>query len=400
MRSASLLLLSLGVTVLCTPLEAQQSTSTNLADGAPARIEQALRAQDNPGAIREYRAMVTADPKNGDAWTGLGILLYGSGYAAEAADALSQALKINPSAVRAELFLGLSQADMRECDKALPVLTKYFASEPVGKLQRLTGMTLLQCSLKDKDSVTALRTAVQMKKDYPGDPDVLYESAELFTRMWSETANELITSHPESYRVHQLAGEVNEAQGNLAQAIRQYKAALGENPKLPQMHYRIGQLILRSGEPDADEKAMEEFRAELALDPQSAMSALAMGEIDRHQGKLVEATADYTRAMRLEAGLPEAQVGLAQTLVAQHQIDAAQAQLRTLIAQHPENAQAHYVMMLTLREQGKLQEATVEMATFKKLQQNGADQFQKKLNALLTGSAETAPSGAATSPNE
>lgn len=368
-------------------IQAQAPNAASAEKDATARAEQALRAQDLPETMKQYHARVAADPENSEAWTGLGVLLYGSGRAAEAAEALATALQLNPEAPRAELFLAFSQADLRQCDKAIPLLDKYFASEPLGKLRRLTGLTLLSCSAGGKDKMLALRTSYQLRQMYPGDADVLFESAELYTRLWSETANELMTAHPDSYRVHQLAAEVNEAQGNAGQAIRQYRAALAENSKLPQMHYRIGQLLLKSGDADADAKAMEEFRAELAVNPQSVMSALAMGEIERHNGSLNEAAASYTLATRLEPDLPEPRVGLAQTLLAQHQVAVAQDQLQTVIGNHPENAQAHYAMMLTFREQGKLPEAAAEMKTFQTLQQRGAEQFRDKLNALLTGNA-------------
>ena len=394
MNKALLLLLSSVLSPVLSA-DAQQSSTASVLQDQTTKVEQSMRAQDNAGAIKEYRAMVAADPQNSQAWTGLGVLLYGSGHAAEAADALQKALKINPQAPRAELFLSFSQADLQQCGTALPVLQRYFESEPTGKLQRLTGLTLLQCSASSHDTATALRTASRLTENYPGDADVLYESAELYTRMWTETADQLIKTHPESYRVHQLAAEVNEAQGNLAQAIRQYRTALSENPKLPQMHYRIGQLLLRTGDADADEKAMAEFRDELAINPQSASSALAMGEIERHQGKLPEAIAAYTQALSIEPALPEARVGLAQTFLAQHHVEETKEELRTLIAEHPENAQAHYTMMLAYRAEGKLSEATTEMNTFQRLQQGTADQFQKKLNALLSGTQD-APSASPT----
>jgi tetratricopeptide (TPR) repeat protein len=398
MFKASVLLLPLFVST-CLSANAQQAGPATTLKDQTVRAEEALRAQDVPTALAEYRAMIAANPQNSQAWTALGVLLYGSGHAAEAAESLAKALKIDPQAPHAELFLSFSQADLQQCDAALPVLQKYFAIQSPGKLQRLTGLTLLQCSATSKDPAAAVNAATRLRELYPGDPDVLYELAELYTRMWNQTANELIAAHPESYRVHQLAAEVNEAQGNFAQAIRQYKAALGQNAKLPQMHYRIGQLLLRIGSTDADEKAMEEFQAELAINPQSATSALAMGEIERHQGKLPEATREYTQALKLEPGLPEARVGLAQTLLAQHNIEGSESQLRTVIAEHPDNAQAHYAMMLAYRAQGKLPEATTEMATFKQLQQGNADQFQKKLNALLTGASDTAPTTSTVSPD-
>ncbi len=348
-----------------------------------ANAERALLADDLVGAEREYRALLASNPENSEAWTGLGVLLYGSGKAQQAAEALDKALKIDPFEKRAELFLGLSEADLQQCDKAGPILERHFASQSLGKLQRLTGLALLACGASVSDVMPALQAAARLKTLYPGDPDVLYAAAELYTRLWTRDAAELISKHPDSYRVHQLAGEVYEAQGNVDQALREYKAALEENPKLPQMHYRIGQLYLHKGDPDADEKAMAEFRAELNLDPQSGVSEFAMGEINRHQHKLENAFAEYQLASQLDPGLVEARVGLAQVLLEKHQVNASVNQLHVVISEHPDNASAHYTLMLAYREQGKMTEAGEEMLAFKKIQQANTEQFQNKLNALL-----------------
>jgi predicted Zn-dependent protease len=347
-----------------------------------ASAEQALRANDLPGAETQYRAILALAPDNSAALTGLGVLLYGSGKAQEAAVALNKALAIDPFEHRAELFLGLSEADLRQCDKATPILERHFDSE-AGKLQRLAGLTLLACGSSASDAMPALKTAAKLKTLYPDDPDVLYASAELYTSLWNRDAGALIAKHPESYRVHQLAAEVYEAQGNVDQAVREYKIALDENPKLPQMHYRIGQLYLRKGDPDADDNAMAEFRAELKIDPQSGASEFAMGDIDRHQHKLDQALAEFTLASRADPDLVEAKVGSAQVLLEKHQVESAVQQLRAVIAEYPDNASAHYALMLAYREQGKMTEASEEMAAFKKLQQTGTEQFQNKLNALL-----------------
>ena len=356
--------------------------------------EQALRADDRATAEREFRAIVVIDPRDSQAWTSLGVLLYGKGKAEEASHALQSALRIDPAAKHAELFLALSEADLRHCAQATPVLAHYFESESVGKLQRLTGLAMLGCASGNGDSTAALLTAVRLKQLYPGDPDVLYESAELYTRLWNESAGELIAKHPDSYRVHQLAAEVYEAQNNYGQAIREYSLALAANPKLPQAHYRIGQLYLRQGLPDADEKAINEFNLEKTVDPQSAVSDLALAEIKRHQRRLDEAKPLYEEAMRLDPALIEAKVGLAQVLLAQHQTEAAVVLLHTIVAEHPDNAAAHYQLMLAYREQSKMTEAAAEMVTFKHLQVSNDQSFQNKLNALLSvkpNSGETAP---------
>jgi tetratricopeptide (TPR) repeat protein len=381
MKRASLLV-AMGLTWAIPNVLLGQDTAA-LLDQHRERAEQALRADDRPTAEREFRAMLALAPHDSKTLTGLGVLLYGEGKAEEAVANLRQALDVDPTAQRAELFLGLSEADLGDCAKANPILSKYFASEPAGKLQRLTGLAFLACASSQTDPLPAVQVAANLNKQYPGDADVLFESAELYTRLWNQSAGELLAKHPDSYRVHQLAAEVYEAQNNYDQAIREYRLALVTNPQLPQMHFRIGQLYLRQGAADADDKAMQEFRQEKAIHPDSAVSDLAMAEIERHGHQLDQAKLHYQEAARLDPQLVEARVGLAQTLLAQRQTEAAATELQAVLAAHPENAQAHYAMMLAYREQGKMPQAAAEMAQFQQLQKAHDQNFQSKLDALL-----------------
>jgi tetratricopeptide (TPR) repeat protein len=349
------------------------------------KAEQALHVNDLAAAEHEYREILTIDAKNTQAWTGLGVLLYGAGKAEKAMQSLQMALSIDPAARNAELFLGLSEAELRQCAQATPILSKYFAAESVGKLQRLTGLALLECTADAADPIPALQTVQRLKQLYPGDADVLYESAELYTRLWNENAGELIANHPDSYRVHQLAGEVYEAKSNYDQAIREYNLALERNPKLPQMHFRIGQIYLHQGNEEVDEKAMNEFRLEKEIDPDSAVTDLAMADIEMHRHNLDQAKPLYEEAARLDPSLVDASVGLARILLEQHDTDAAVQRLQSVVAQHPDDAQAHYVLMLAYRGQKKMPEAAAQMEIFNRLQTQKAETFQSKMNALLNG---------------
>jgi predicted Zn-dependent protease len=360
-----------------------QSSSAGLLQQHREKAEQDLRAHDLAGAEQEYRAMLAVDAQNSQAWVGLGVLLYGSGKAAQAYEALQKALSLDAAEPRAELFLALSEADLGKCSDAAPILTRHFKTEAVGNLQRLTGLALLGCATQDVDTLPALEAAARLRQLYPADPDVLYESAELYTRLWTQSAGELMAKHPESYRVHQLAGEVYEAQNNYDQAIREYSLAIGHNPKLPQMHYRIGQLYLRQAAPDADEKAMSEFQKEKLVNPESAVSDLAMADIAMHDHKLQQARPLYEEAVKLDPALVEARVGVATILLEQHDADGAVRELQGITKDHPDNAAAHYVLMMAYRQQKKMPEAAAEMATFNKLQTERSETFQSKMNALL-----------------
>src|SRR5579875_3601998 len=73
-----------------------QSTAADPVQQHIRLAEQDLRNHDLAGAEHEYRAILTADPLNGEAWTGLGVLLYGSGRTQAASEALGKALGIDP----------------------------------------------------------------------------------------------------------------------------------------------------------------------------------------------------------------------------------------------------------------------------------------------------------------
>jgi cytochrome c-type biogenesis protein CcmH/NrfG len=368
---------------------AAQSNSPDSISQHTQKVEQALRASDRAGAEREYRQIVTLDPENGQAWTGLGVLLYGEGKSGDAVAALEHALRVDPGVKNAEIFLGLSEAGLNDCGKAVPRLNRYFASEPAGKLGRLIGLTLLECEAEAPDPLPAIQTVERLKQLYPGDEDVLYHSAELYTRLWNQNADELMTKHPDSYRVHQLAGEVYEAKNDYDQAIREYSLALARKPDLPQMHYRIGQLYLHQDSEEVDDKAMKEFLLEKSIDPDSAVTDLAMAGIEMHRHNLDKAKPLYQEAARLDPGLVESQVGLARIFLEEHDPASAGQLLQAVVAEHPDSAEAHYVLMLAYRGQKKMTEAAEQMSIFNRLQTERDESFQNKMNALLNGKSAT-----------
>jgi len=106
---------------------------------------------------------------------------------------------------------------------------------------------------------------------------------------------------------------VYEAKNDYDQAIREYSLALERKPDLPNMHYRIGQMYLHQDSEEVDDKAMKEFIEEKSIDPDSAVTDLAMAGIEMHRHNLDKAKPLYEEAARLDPGLVEARVGLARS---------------------------------------------------------------------------------------
>jgi tetratricopeptide (TPR) repeat protein len=350
----------------------------------------ALARNDLTSAEQEYRAILQLDPTNAEVHAALGVALYGSGKFAEAIDALSRTLELQRDQPRAELFLALSESSLGRCDSAIPALAKDFPVEHDAKLRRLAGLSLLDCQLSNPDSVSAIATVRALHDAFPDDPDVLYKSAELYTRLWNQAAGELMQKHPESYRVHQLAGEVFEAQEKNEQAVKEFRLALEENPHVAQLHFRIGRLVLKQGAENAEENALKEFRQELEISAASAPAEYAIAEIYRNRRDFEQATEHFQRAIKLDPEFAEPHVGLAQVFLSKHDYEQARGQLESAIRLQPDHATAHYNLMLVYRSQGNMEAANREMAIFHKLQEQNDKGFQNKLHSLLTGATENA----------
>ena len=348
----------------------------------------ALGRNDLQQAVKEYQAILTLDSRNAAVYTALGVALYGSGRPTEAASALQTALRLDPGQRQAEVFLGLSDADTGRCRDATPLLAKHFGAQTELKLRRLVGLSLLGCYVTSSEFDSAQNVAQTLRQAYPNDPDVLYNLAELYTRLWDTVAADLMEKHPESFRVHQLGGEVMEAQGRTDRAIKEYQLALKENPRVPQLNYRIGRLILRAGGPDADQRALEKFQQELAVNSDDAPSEYWIGVVYTNQHKAREAEEHFQRSKNLDPEFAAPYVGLAKVLLQEKQPQRAIGELQKAIQLEPNDAAAHYELMEAYRDQGKLAEAQREMAVFQKLEKSNAESFRSRLDSLLSGQAK------------
>jgi tetratricopeptide (TPR) repeat protein len=344
----------------------------------------ALGRNDLEQAVKEYQAILKLDPKNAAVYTALGVALYGSGKPTEAAASLQNALRLDAGQRQAELFLGLSDADTGHCREATPLLAKHFGAQTGLKLRRLVGLSLLGCYAASSEFDSAQNVADTLRQAYPDDPDVLYNLAELYTRLWDRVAAELMEKHPESFRVHQLGGEVMEAQGRTDRAIKEYQLALKENPRVPHLNFRIGRLILQAGGPDADQQALERFQQELAVNSSDAPSEYWIGVVYTNQHKAKEAEEHFQRSKNLDPQFADPYVGLAKILLQEKQPQRALGELQKAIQLEPDDAAAHYELMEAYRDQGDLAKAQQEMAVFQKLQKSNADSFRSRLDSLLS----------------
>src|ERR1700722_13049701 len=113
----------------------------------------------------------------------------------------------------------------------------------------------------------------------------------VYSELADDTLNKLAVLAPGSARMQQvLAGRlVNE--GDLPGAVDHYRKALEIDPRLPGVHFELGEAILESSSasPQARAEAQKELEVAVAVDGDSSKTECEFGSIALSQSELNQA---------------------------------------------------------------------------------------------------------------
>src|SRR5579884_470418 len=153
------------------------------------------------------------------------------------------------------------------CREALPLL-KPGTHSPDKQLKYNSAMLLARCAMSLDRMETAVEALFLLNREFPKDPEVLYTTTHFYSELASRASQELASTAPESPQAEKLEAEAFESQGNWERATEQYNKILEQNPKEPEIHFRLGRILLSKNPPDPD-GAKKEFEEELKLNPTS-----------------------------------------------------------------------------------------------------------------------------------
>jgi tetratricopeptide (TPR) repeat protein len=249
------------------------------------------------------------------------------------------------------------------CQQALPVLRKAFL-HVVGKdLQYHAAMAAVRCAMDLQDDQTAVAALLLLKRQFPGDPEVLYITTHYFSEMGMRAAQELMAKAPSSFQAHKLQAEDFESQGKNEDAATVYNKILEENPKTPGIHYRLGQIFLaEAGSNGSTDQAKLEFQKELEVNPHDAASEFILGELARRAGQWDEAIAHFTRASTLDVGFAEAYLALGMSLNASGRFPEAVKPLENYVTMQPGDPAGHYQLAMSYARTGNKLGSTQQLA--------------------------------------
>jgi tetratricopeptide (TPR) repeat protein len=352
--------------------------------------QKALSREDWEAAIREYEKLVKVAPGRADFLLNLAVAYYSAGQPSQAVPALRQALKIKPGLSAARDYLGASLAENGQCREALPHLRKSAKRVVDPHLKRSVGLSGVRCAMALGELDEAIDFIRQLNRAFPGDPEVLYLSAHVYSDLSIRASQELLFKAPASYQVRLLNAEALETQGKWDDAAAEYRQVLAQNPRLPGIHYRLGRLLLSAPKTATTlEDARREFEEELRVDPRNAGAQYVLGEIARKARQWPQAIERFSSAARLDPTFADAFIGWGKSLVSAGRPGEAAKPLESAVKLQPDNPVAHFQLATAYRRAGRTEDAERQFALHREASEKARQRTESIQRAVL-GPPQTA----------
>jgi len=222
----------------------------------------------------------------------------------------------------------------------------------------------------------------------------------------------MISANEGNYMAHYNLGNLYSRQDKLAEAVRQYEAALRAEPNYAEAQNNLGTVLLRQGRFDdaiahhsaaarikpeylyyfnlanalADAgrtgEAIAQYQQALRLNPNSSAAHHNLGLVWQAQGKNAEAMAEFRAALRLQPDYESAVHNLANRLAEAGQLDEAIAHYLAAIQLDPHHAESYNGLGICYAMQGKLPEAERQFRESVRLKPDNPGAQSNLANAL------------------
>jgi len=332
------------------------------------RAQEALRNGENEKATSEFREILRIQPTNAQAYANLGVMAFTQKNFDEASREFRTALKLQPLLWNAVAFLGMCEIHQSRHQDAMRHLESSFPHLRDAKLQHEVGMNLVALYYESGDIPKTVDILRVLEHADGKAPDVLYAAYRAYSDLAANALASLAQAAPESAEMHQILAQNLANQDDFEGAITHFQEALKLDPKLPGLHYELGQTILaNSNAEQARGRAETEFKQDLAINPTNAGSQYMLGAIAWSRSKREEALQYYLKALELRPEFVDAHIAAGKALTSLGRSKEAVDQLREAVRLDPENEVAHYRLAQAYREQGRLAEADHETAIFREI---------------------------------
>lgn len=209
-------------------------------------------------------------------------------------------------------------------------------------------------------------------------PPAFYWRARCFEKLATQAYLRLYQADPDSYRVHELTGDLEAAKEDDGKAIEEYRAAVAMKPTSPNLHYSLGHLLWKELKTD---EARKEFNAELEINPRHAGALRDLGSTYLSEHQPEKALEYLNRAFEVEPGDLEIHRDLGSAYADLHQYAKAEAEFKAAIpADH--DGSVHYKLARIYQAEGQKENAAHEFEISTNLNRESHAKLEKQTERL------------------
>jgi tetratricopeptide (TPR) repeat protein len=362
-----------------------------------------IRAGDAAWAENELKRIISGSP--GDAWARfyLGTLYATRRDYLPAISEYREAARLEPKIARFHLALGYAYRDIAHYDQAIQALRTAIDREPGNAEARFVLGAIHHLQEKDETARKEIENGLQIEPDNIAARLMLGDiyltsghakAGELYAEVaWREPKNvhallglaSIYALNPDTYdkavehlllilsfepknfearsRLGQLSGKMNRNQ----EAVEQLRAALALNPESAATLLALGNLLLKTGMREEGERLLAQFK-DLTARQQSQKSAahrandlMRQGKELAWQNKLRDAIARFNQVLEIDPDSSAAHSMLAKVYLSMKDVARAREHVTRALELERYNGEYHYLLGLVLKEEKRYPDAILEI---------------------------------------
>jgi tetratricopeptide (TPR) repeat protein len=329
-----------------------------------------------------WRSVLSRQPNDWEAYAHLGLLEARQEHYKEAIPLYRKALSLNPNVPNLHVNLGLSLFKAGDLKGAVSSFESALKSEPQSSPEELRLVTLIGLAHYGLGEYAAaipyLRKAANADQGNLPLRMALAQSC-LWSKQYQcvlDVYREILKINPDSAEADVLAGEAYDELKNDGGALQEFQAAVKADPKLPNVHFGYGYLFWKG---QKLRQAEEQFRAELANDPDHSMSLAYLGDTEIKLNHPDQALPYLEHAIQIQPNLALAHLDLGIVYQGQGRKEDALRELQTAEKLSPDDPAVHWQLGRCYQSMGRRAEARTEFEKTQHLQNATEQSLREKM---------------------
>jgi len=354
---------------------AEKSTTTGKPSPKPTPVQsaefdrllkaatEARQAERWDEAIGLYAKLVKIKPDYVEGYWYQGTASYTQDDFPRCKEAFRKVTSLAPTNGAAYAFLGLCEFGLKEYDRSLQHLLQS-RIHGIGDVPDLGGVARYHAAIlmsRMEQYEQALETLGEFAGEGNDNPRVI-EAMGIATLRLPMLPTE---TPPDRREMILMAGRASYlmATRNTASSERAFDQLVSRYPETPNVHYAFGVFLLQ----EKGDKAIEEFKRELEIQPGHPWSLMQMAFEYLKQGNAAAALPIATQAVAAAPNAFSARKALGQALLDNGDIDGAIRELQAGLKMAPDSPGLHFTIARAYQRAGRLEDAAREREEFTRL---------------------------------